>query len=204
MSHIRANRFKIVAVCGAILLFAFILALWLVFAPLHDVQAAILLQDLPAHEWYVCRDLGIGSVPGVPDPRQRLKLCHPKGWVIYTYCLQPGVPAPPLGTICDRVGENTFVCGGGYQWLQLYAMIATPAPTGTATAVPTTPVPTATGTLIPTPTPARPTTVPTPRTVPGGSSSRGPFGQILGVQILVLTNVIMIAAFVTWRAFRSE
>jgi len=134
---------------------------------------------LPIRGWVVCRDLGIGRVPGLPDPRQRFRLCHPDGWELLAYCLQPNLPAPTIGTLCTRTGERTFFCGEGLQELREYRVQETPTPVFTPTpstsptpSPTTTSTPTATPTITPTPTstttaspsPTAPTATPTPTT----------------------------------------
>ena len=58
------------------------------------------LADKPVYNWLVCQDLGVGPVPGLSEPRQRLRLCHNKGWEVLAYCLRPDLPVPELGTTC--------------------------------------------------------------------------------------------------------
>lgn len=120
--------------------------------------------DLPISGWHVCADLGIGPVPGVNGNRQRFRLCHNQGWQIRVYCLQPTRPAPPIGSMCTRVSDDTFACGAGIQNLRTYRIEVTPTPTSTLTPTraPThTPTPTSTVTETPTPTPTE-TATPSP------------------------------------------
>jgi hypothetical protein len=149
-------------------------------------------DDKPIHNWRVCADLGVGPVPGLNEPRQRFKLCHPKGWEVLAYCVEPNIPAPPIGRICSRTGEFAFSCGVGVQRLREYEIQVTPTPvlqetptptatqTSTATATPTiTPSATASAAAtatrsIATASPTPPTQTlsaldtPTPRPRPGG------------------------------------
>jgi hypothetical protein len=97
-------------------------------------QSKIVFQaeaDLPIEGWRVCEDLGFGPVPGVPDLRQRFRLCHPAGWVIRTFCRDPELVPPPLGRRCIRIGTETFDCGGNFQLLRFYRFDQTPVPTPT-------------------------------------------------------------------------
>ena len=143
----RFNRISALWVIGVILvILAGIMILWIAFLPMIEAQAvswfspdeevnkkASLLDPKPVHEWYVCGDLGFGTVPGVPDARQRVKLCHEKGWVLHTYCTQPELPVPEIGTICDRVSEDMYYCGPGLQLIREYRLVDTPGPTPTPT-----------------------------------------------------------------------
>jgi hypothetical protein len=104
----------------------------------------------PVYKWRVCADLGVGPVPGTGLTRQRFRLCHNQGWTLLTYCLQPSLPAPGLGTTCSRTSANTFWCGNGIQNLRTYRVQETPTPTPTVTG---TPAPTATPTATQTPSP---------------------------------------------------
>jgi hypothetical protein len=163
-----------------------------------DIDGVLQSDDLPVYNWFVCADLGVGSVPGVSGDRARFQLCHDEGWLLQAYCLQPNWPAPEIGTVCSRISSGTYWCGNGIQNLQAYAVLQTPTPTvtpsGTSTATPTptqtstnTPTatasftPTSTGTQTPTQTPTATTTSPvetpqtpsaptpsTPRPAPGG------------------------------------
>ncbi len=129
------------------------------------VQPATILRPYfqqPVDNWIVCQNLGVGVVPGLPDERQRFRLCHDQaGWEVVAYCLQPDLPAPVVGTICSLIDEDTFFCGSGIQNLRVYGVVQTPSPTPTATTTPTT---------TPTPTPSEtPRTTPRPR--PGGAGN---------------------------------
>jgi hypothetical protein len=149
-------------------------------APVSELEAAKLsallaphsLQqgEMPVYGWTVCADMGIGPVPGVPDPRQRFRLCHPDGWRVRVYCIQPDWLPPALGASCSRYNDTDFFCGQNLQNLRIYQVLDTPTPTPTFTSTPTntptatsTPAPTATGlpTLTPTNTPVIPSPLPT-------------------------------------------
>lgn len=125
--------------------------------------AANVIMDQPTYNWFVCEDLGMGTIPGVPDSRQILRLCHNQGWEIRAYCLQPSIPAPPIGQSCSHTPEGTYWCGDAYQLLEEFALDVTPTPTlvptETNTSIPTqttqpsatfTPVYTASATFTPT------------------------------------------------------
>lgn len=110
--------------------------------------------DKPSSNWRVCRNLGVGPVPGLGIRRLRFRLCHSEGWEVLVYCLQPDLPAPPVGTRCSRINEDTYHCGSGLQRLREYSVAETPTPLPTPTSPPTsTPLP---------PTPSTPTTPASP------------------------------------------
>ena len=140
----------------------------------------------PVKGWVICKDLGIGPVPGLADSRQRFKLCHPSGWEVKTYCTFPNYPAPRLGATCTRSGD-IYTCGGGVQQLREYVVIATP-PANTATPPALTATPTLTATTTPpAPTARPPTSTPVHRTRPGGP------GNSRDIAIfLVLEGVIIV------------
>jgi hypothetical protein len=122
--------------------------------PVAGALAAASRQDeLPTYNWYVCGDLGVGSVPGLPGVYQRLELCHRQGWLVLAYCIEPQKPPPPMDTVCARINVDTFWCGDEYQLLRTYDIheTPTPSPEDTATAIPS-PTPTATRTQTPSPT----------------------------------------------------
>lgn len=96
-------------------------------------KVAYEINDQPVYNWFVCEDLGFGPVPGLPEPRQILRLCHNQGWEIRAYCLQPSLPAPPIGQTCSLTPEGTYWCGNSYQLLQEFILDVTP----TSTAIPT-------------------------------------------------------------------
>jgi hypothetical protein len=176
-------------------------------------RASVILAPKPVNNWYVCANLGIGPVPGLPDPRQRFKVCHDSGWEIYAYCIEPNIPAPTLGTICSLINDQTLFCGAGVQSLREYRILQTPAagtgtpsvtpsPTATNTAAPTptstaTPTPTHTATLTATPTPFNSTTPHAPRTPrphPGGLGNLASWHRMLsmlGISLLLLTGAIL-------------
>lgn len=164
------------AIAGVIFLLAFVTGKHAAQPASAAPQPVKILQQVskPIEGWTICQDLGVGPVPGVGQPRQRFKLCHPDGWQVTTYCLRPDLPAPALGATCTRVNENTYNCGNGiqpvreYQVNQTPTVIPSPTDTPTATITPTvtqttTFQPTATNTLVPYPTPT-----PTRRAPPGG------------------------------------
>ncbi len=136
--------------------------------------------DKPVQGWVVARDLGVGDVPGLSTPRQRVRLTHRSGWVVDTFCQRPDLPVPVIGTLCERTGEDTYWCGTGLQPLKEYRIREQPTPTNTPTLTPTetpTLTLTPTSTLAPSPTPTRmsfPTPNPTRRPKPGG----GGFDQL--------------------------
>ena len=145
-----------ILILGLSMVLGFVLArMWL---PQTPAQAAIQIFAPPTYNWFVCEDLGFGTVPGVPDPRQILRLCHNQGWEIRTYCLQPGLLAPPVGTTCSHTPEDTYWCGDTYQLLQEFAQDVTPTAS---------PIPSATDTTRPssTPTATVPTSTPVPTTL---------------------------------------
>jgi hypothetical protein len=176
-------------------------------------RASAVLAPKPINNWYVCTNLGIGPVPGLPDPRQRFKVCHDSGWEVYAYCIEPNVPAPSIGTVCTLINDQTFFCGAGVQSLREYRILQTPAagtgtpsvtpsPTATNTAIPTptnttTPTPTNTATLTASPTPFNNTTPhapPTPRPHPGGPGNLPAWQRMLGmlgVGLLLMVSAIL-------------
>jgi hypothetical protein len=168
--------------------------IWSLRSPAVAVQAAPLLQEKPIYGWRVCGDLGFGNVPGVPNPRVRLRLCHASGWVLYTYCTQPSIPAPPIGTICERISGRTFVCGGGYQRIREYRIIQMPVDT-----------PTPTATLAPgqtrTPQPATATPVATqgPRVQPGGAGNASQVRRLVLVEAGVLLFAVVLGGWIARR-----
>lgn len=177
----------------------------------HSQQASIILATKPVNNWYVCANLGIGPVPGLPDPRQRFKVCQDSGWEIYAYCIQPNIPAPTLGTVCSLINDQTLFCGAGVQSLREYRILQTPAAvteTPTLTPTPTatnteTPTPTNTATITPTNTPtltpspfisATPRVASTPRPRPGGLGNLSEWHRMLdmlGIGLLLLVGAIL-------------
>lgn len=114
--------------------------------------------EKPEQNWRVCRDLGVGNVPGLGIRRQRFRLCHSQGWEVLAYCLEPSLPAPAVGTRCSRTNANTYWCGSGLQRLREYSVQETPT-----AAAPPSPVPTETALPTPTnspPPPAAPPSAP--------------------------------------------
>jgi hypothetical protein len=132
--------------------------------------AVINQEDFPIYGWIVCEDLGMGEVPGVPNQVLRFRLCHQEAWELLAYCLEPEIPPPPEGTICERIDADTFWCGDGIQQLRQYQILQTPTPippdTETPTPSPTpTDTPTSTPTITSTPTDT-PTSTPTITSTP--------------------------------------
>lgn len=180
-------------------------------AGIENARAAEVNQ--PVNKWKVCKDLGVGPVPGLAGLRQRFKLCHPQGWEVKAYCTDPSLPAPTVGTTCTRQG-NMFLCGNASQPMRLYVVVATPPPTETPlptltpapSATPTTtqlpPTITPTAPLPPTITPAAPQGPPTgPRPRPGGSSNL----QAIGFKALAVGVLLLLAGIsVTNRAIQKE
>ncbi len=118
-------------------------------------------EEMPVYGWIVCADMGIGPVPGVPDARQRFRLCHPDGWRVRVYCIQPNWTPPTIGTSCSRYNATDFYCGENIQNLRIYEVLDTPTPTPTFTPTATnTPTPTATS--LPTQTPTNTPVIPSP------------------------------------------
>ncbi|MCU0487378.1 MAG: hypothetical protein MUE67_00335 [Anaerolineales bacterium] len=172
----------------------------------------------PVQGWVVARDLGVGDVPGLSTPRQRVRLTHRSGWVVDAYCLRPELPVAVIGTLCERTGEDTYWCGNGLQPLKEYRIREQPTPTNTPTVTPTgtpTPTLTPTSTLAPSATPTRmpfPTSIPTRRPKPGGGgfdqlwipgmsaaiSSPTPFQPIHPTAIPLLVQATPQAPVVTW------
>ena len=165
--------FNLVKIAGVGLLFfgvALIVGFRLSRTILPDLQAraANIILDQPTYNWYVCEDLGLGTIPGVPELRQILRLCHNQGWEIRAYCLQPSLPVPPLGTSCSHTPEGTYWCGDNYQLLEEFILDITPTsspvPSETHTDTPTqTPQPSATQTPSQS---ATPTATSTPTEIP--------------------------------------
>lgn len=168
---------------------------------------------LPTDGWRVCQDLGVGSVPGLGEDRQRFVLCNPPtGWQVQVYCLNPGVTPPGVGAYCSLVSGNTFWCGDTVQQLELYGILQIPpTPTATATATNTaTPTATAlppTATLQPsqTPPPAAtqaPTVIATAvvRVAPGGPGNLG----VISIGILFSSALLAGAVILARRQSRSR
>jgi len=122
-------------------------------------EDSLALAEKPRYNWQVCENLGVGPVPGLTEPRQRLRLCHNQGWQVLVYCLNPELPVAEIGTNCTRVGEDVYWCGNGMQPVKEYRVVQepddTPTPTASSTPTPTptdTPTATPTATFTPTPT----------------------------------------------------
>jgi hypothetical protein len=179
----------------------------------HGERLSVILAPKPVNNWYVCANLGIGPVPGLPDPHQRFKVCHDSGWEIYAYCIEPNIPAPTLGTICSLIDDQTLFCGAEVQSLREYRILQTPAagtgtpsvtpsPTATTTSTPTptnttTPTPTNTATPTITITPfnsATPHAARTPRPHAGGPGNLAAWHRMmgmLGIGLLLLAGAIL-------------
>jgi hypothetical protein len=157
---------------------------------MHDLgEAAPTVMDEATRKggWKVVQDLGVGPVPGVSGNRSRFVV--EKDVVRrYAYCVEPGVPAPAMGTGCRAVG-NWLMCGkGDSQLLRFYKPDgppppnSTPVPTAVFTPKPgNTPVPTNTdesATAVPTNTRPPDTRVPPtdkpPTTTPTNTPTLGP------------------------------
>jgi hypothetical protein len=167
------RQYIIIGALGITIVAAIFMAYNVLSAPTETETVAQVVQpqsladsNLPVKGWYVCKDLGVGPVPGRVRPRQRIVLCHPDGWEIKTYCLNPNLPQPKLGTSCSRIGKKTYWCGNGIQPLKEYGEPPPPTPNFTPTYTPT---PTVTNTPNPTP-PPTPTATKRPKT--GGPSYR--------------------------------
>jgi len=115
----------------------------------------------PVHGWQVCEVGELVNVAGI-GMRQRIRLCHSDGWQFDTYCLDPGMPPPDMGSFCSRIDDpaDAFWCesntsGEVVQRLMEYELLETPAPAEDTEAPPptTTSTPTSISTSTPTPTP---------------------------------------------------
>ena len=172
------KEYRIYFICGALgiaLIFAIFLVYNVVSAPPEPVESFAIprLQSLttsakPVNGWYICMDLGVGPVPERVRDRQRFIVCHPDGWEIKSYCLNPNLPNPPVGAQCTRTGELTYWCGAGVQPVKEYPEPPPPTPNFTPTYTPT-PTPTYTSTPTPSPT-ATPTATKRP---PSGGPGYG-------------------------------
>lgn len=164
-------------------------------SPFEDIFIAP-VGDKPVNNWRVCRDLGVGNVPGLGIQRQRFRLCHSQGWEVLVYCLEPNLPAPAVGTRCTRTNANTYWCGSGIQNLREYSIqetpiaVSTPTPTRAPTNTPTF-APTQTPTL-PTRTPSAPEQKPSPKPkarftprAPTGGRSNFDLGSLLNLDRLM-------------------
>lgn len=115
-----------------IVLFALILGLY--WLPRESVSGSNLMpalavqETLPSEGWRVCADLGLGTAPGAPGETQLFEICQGDGWTIRAYCLDPGMPIPPVGDFCTLMNGDTFWCGDEVQELRLYQVIGTPLP----------------------------------------------------------------------------
>jgi len=157
-------------------------------------EAGLAPDAKPVKGWVICKDLGIGPVPGLPDSRQRFKLCHPSGWEVKTYCTFPNNPAPRLGATCIRNGD-IYTCGSAVQQLREYVVIATP-PASTATPPASTATPTLTATpsqtattTPPAPTARPPTSTPVHRPRPGGPGNSADIAIFLVLEGVIIVLV---------------
>jgi hypothetical protein len=198
----------LIGVCLA-LLAAVLVLIWSLRSPAIQAWAAPLSAPKPVDVWYVCRDLGYGSVPGMAISRQRLKLCHDSGWEVYTYCTQPGLPVPPVGRRCTRISEDTYRCGARNQLLREYRILQippdTPAPIPAQSI--STAAPTPTVMVIPTST--LPVIVATPTSFlvaaqQAGRSNSTLLRVLLACAIGSLVLVIVFAIWFLWRMYKSR
>lgn len=101
------------------------------------IAAPLTQESLPGEGWQVCADLGLGELPGGGGLTQHFEVCQGGGWIVRAYCLDPGMPIPPIGASCSLMNGDTFWCGDGIQELRLSQILATPSPTITPSLVPT-------------------------------------------------------------------
>jgi hypothetical protein len=129
--------------------------------------------DLPTYGWRVCKDLGIGTVPGLTGTHARFQVCTGNGWKVNGYCTQPELPGPAVETYCSLTSKGLFWCGDTVQLIRPYAVLAAPAPTAVPTET-STPTDTATSTPTETSTPTpTDTSTPTPTEENGGIGGMG-------------------------------
>jgi hypothetical protein len=196
--------------CLALLLVV-LATVWSLGAPVRPVSAAPvenlsaqLQAPKPVEGWYVCRNLGIGAVPGVPDPRQRLKLCHDSGWEVYAYCTQVGLPVPPVGRRCTRISGDTYQCGARNQRVREYRILETPVETATAMATSTQAISTSTAT----PTTTQPVFAPTAtqghRVPTGGTGNAQQVQSLIVIEAIILLLAAIVGAFIVWRVAKSR
>lgn len=174
------RRNQIIMGVGLLVIVLIVLAIWFRSPsprprPFPD-SLPQLQEPRPIYDWYVCEELGVGAIPGVPEPRLRFRVCHNDGWELLAYCLQPNWPAPEVGSACALIDDNTFWCGEGLQNLREYAILQTPIPTTTPTLAQTeTPTPTASVTPVtPTQTPGTPLATATATPVAGTTTPTAP------------------------------
>ncbi len=84
------------------------------------------LVQMPQYGWYICEDLGMGFVPGMPEERQMFILCHNQGYQVMAYCLDPGYPPPNNGRHCSMLSQDVFWCGDDVQELRIIEQQQTP------------------------------------------------------------------------------
>jgi hypothetical protein len=199
-----------VGVCLALTAAVLVLILSL-YSPAIQARAAPASAPKPADGWYVCRDLGYGSVPGVAVTRQRIKVCHDTGWEVYTYCTQPGRPVPPVGRRCTRISEDTYRCGARNQLLREYRILQippdTPAPIPAQAISTAAPTPITTAAWIPTSTPPVFMVTPTSFLVAAqqtGRSNSTLLRVLLACAIGSLVLVIVFAIWFLWRMYKNR
>lgn len=180
----------ILAGAGLALLLVGLAVIWSLYLPAASARAAQLPPQKPVSGWYVCRDLGIGTVPGVPGVRQRLRLCHAEGWAVNTYCTQPGLPVPPVGRRCTRISDDTYRCGAGNQRLREYRTLATPVATSTPTATPT---------QTSTPPAGVATETRAPRTPTGGEGNAAQVRTLVYTEISIFSLALCLGIWFLWR-----
>jgi hypothetical protein len=185
------KRVLIMLLLALFIILAVASAFWTIPTSARAAEAQA-LDEKPAKGWVICKDLGIGPVPGLLDYRQRFKLCHPSGWEVRTYCTYPNYPAPRVGASCVRSGD-IYTCGSGVQRLREYSVIATP-PAPVATTTPTaTGTPAATSTPTATATATSPAMTPTstlaPRPRPGGPGNLGDIAVFLVLEGAIIILV---------------
>lgn len=122
-------------------------------------------KSMPVYNWIVSEDLGVGEVPN-HHPAQRFRLRNDFGWDLLAYCLDEGLPPPPIGTQCERIEDDTFWCGDQYQPLLVYELVETPVPT-----------PSETPTFTETPT-ITPSSTPTPTKIPTQEATQTPTERV--------------------------
>jgi hypothetical protein len=192
----------LIGICLAFVVSAFA-AVLTVGSPATPARAAPLFAPKPVNGWYVCANLGIGQVPGVPDARQRLRLCHPSGWVVNTYCTQVGLPVPPIGRSCTRINEDTYRCGAGNQRVREYRTLQTPVNTPTATTTQASPTPTLTATTPSSTQPSnRATPTRRPRIPPGGEGNGEQVQDLILVEIGVFLLSAILGLWIVRRMFK--
>jgi hypothetical protein len=199
----RLNRIcRFFAGAGLVLLVVGLATIWSVQSTTMSAKAASLSAPKPVDGWYVCRNLGIGAVPGLPDPRQRLKLCHDSGWEVLVYCTQPGLPVPPVGRRCTRIGAQTYRCGASNQRVREYRTIQVPVDTATPTLTPV--INTATPTVTLTPPVFIATATHSQRVPTGGEGNAMALQSLLFIEILIILLAAITGGFIVWRVWKRS